>query len=340
MAPEPSLGTVAPPGRRALLSLSALALAARRPRPSRAQGPAGQAWPARPLRMVVPFQAGGTTDLLARLLAEGLGSRLGQPVVAENRGGAGGAVGAEIAARMEPDGHNLFFATIGSAAIIPQMHARLNWRPADLAPVALFAEVPNVFCVAKNAPWTTLQALLADARARPGRLTYASSGVGSSLHLSGELLKAMAGVDILHVPFRGGGDTANEVLGGRIHMGVNNLPSAIGLIRSGELRALAVTSLERSPAVPEVPTAAEAGLPGYEATAWFGLQVPAGTPEAVVARLNAETNAVLAHAPARARMEAVGALPRGGGVRDFAEFIRAENAKWAEVVRRAGVRVE
>ncbi len=336
---EPSLSMTAPRSRRALLGLAALALAAHSG-PSRAQAPPGQAWPARPLRMVVPFQAGGTTDLLARLLAEGLGSRLGQPVIAENRGGAGGAVGAEIAARMEPDGHNLFFATIGSAAIIPQMHARLNWRPADLAPVALFAEVPNVFCVAKNAPWPDLQALLADARARPGRLTYASSGVGSSLHLSGELLKAMAGVDILHVPFRGGGDTANEVLSGRIHMGVNNLPSAIGLIRSGELRALAVTSLERSPAVPDVPTAAEAGLPGYEATAWFGLQVPAGTPEAVVARLNAETNAVLAHAPTRGRIEAVGARPRGGGVQDFAEFIRAENAKRAEVVRRAGVRVE
>jgi tripartite-type tricarboxylate transporter receptor subunit TctC len=200
--------------------------------------------------------------------------------------------------------------------------------------------VPNVLCVARCAPWGSLRDLLADAPARPGRLTYASSGAGSSLHLSGELLKAMAGVDILHVPFRGGSDTANEVLGGRIDLAVNNLPSAIGLVRSGELRALAVTSAECSPAMPEVPTVAEAGLPGYEATAWFGPQVPAGTPRAVVGRLNAETNATLAHTPTHGRIEAVGARPRGGGVEEFAGFIRAENAKWAGVVRRAGVRVE
>ncbi len=340
MASKPPHGMAGAVGRRAAArGFAAFALMAR-PCAAVAQGSTGSAWPARPLRMVVPFPAGGTTDLLARLLTDGLASRLGQPVVAENRGGAGGAVGAELAARMEPDGHNLFFATIGSAAIIPQMYAKLNWRPADLVPVALFAEVPNVFCVSKNAPWADLRALLADARAHPGRLTYASSGIGSSLHLSGELLKAMGGVDILHVPFRGGSDTANEVLSGRINMGVNNLPSAIGLVRSGELRALAVTSSERSAALPEVPTAAEAGLPGYEATAWFGLQVPAGTPEAVVARLNAEANATLAYAPTRDRIESVGARPRGGSVQDFAEFIRAENVKWADVVRRAGMRVE
>ena len=297
MVSKPPHGMAGLVGRRAAArGLAAFALMAR-PCAAVAQGSTGSAWPARPLRMVVPFPAGGTTDLLARLLTDGLASRLGQPVVAENRGGAGGAVGAELAARMEPDGHNLFFATIGSAAIIPQMYAKLNWRPADLVPVALFAEVPNVFCVSKNAPWADLRALLADARAHPGRLTYASSGIGSSLHLSGELLKAMGGVDVLHVPFRGGSDTANEVLSGRINMGVNNLPSAIGLVRSGELRALAVTSSERSAALPKVPTAAEAGLPGYEATAWFGLQVPAGTPEAVVVRLNAVANATLAYQP-------------------------------------------
>jgi tripartite-type tricarboxylate transporter receptor subunit TctC len=326
-------------GRRTVLGLTALAMLGQGAGPSRAQG-GGAAWPSRPLRMVVPFPPGGTTDLLARLLTDGLGSRLGQPVVAENRGGAGGAVGAEMAARMEPDGYNLFFGTIGSAAIIPQMYAKLNWRPSDLVPVALFAEVPNVLCVARNAPWANLQALIADAKARPGKLTYASSGIGSSLHLSGELLKAMADLDILHVPFRGGSDTANEVLSGRINMGVNNLPSAIGLIRSGELRALAVTSAERSPAVPDVPTVAESGLPGYEATAWFGLQVPAGTPQAIIARLNAETNAILANPATRSRIDMVGARARGGSIEDFAAYIRAENTKWAEVVRRAGVRVE
>jgi tripartite-type tricarboxylate transporter receptor subunit TctC len=286
--------------------------------------------------MVVPFPPGGTTDLLARLLTDGLAARLGQPVVAENRGGAGGAVGAELAARMEPDGHHLFFATIGSAAIIPNLHARLNWRPDDLAPVALFADVPNAFCVARAAPWPDLRALLADARARHGRITYASSGIGSSLHLSGELLKAMAGVDILHVPFRGGADTVNQILAGRVDMSINNLPSAIALLRAGNLRGLAVTSPERAAAVPDVPTVAESGIPGYAATAWFGLQVPRGTPQPIIDRLNREVNATLADPTTRSRIDLAGARGRGGSAEDFASYIASENRVWADVIRRSG----
>ncbi len=298
-----------------------------------------QAWPSRPLRMIVPFPPGGATDLLARLLTEGLASRLGQPVVAENRGGAGGAVGAEVAARMEADGYNLFFGTIGSASIIPHLYARINYRPADLQPVALFADLPNVVVCSKNAPWRDLPALIADAKARPGQLTFATSGIGSSLHLSGELLKFMAQVDMLHVPFRGGSDTANEVMGRRVDLGFNNLPSAIGLIRGGELRALAVTSPERSPALPDIPTVAET-LPGYEATAWFGLQVPVRTAAEIQARLNAETNAVLNDPATRNRILQVGARPRGGSAQDFAAYIAAENTKWADVIRHAGIRAE
>jgi tripartite-type tricarboxylate transporter receptor subunit TctC len=310
---------------------------------TRAEAGALAGWPNRPLRLIVPFPPGGTTDLLARLLSDGLAARLGQPVVAENRGGAGGAVGAEIAARLEPDGYNLFFGTIGSAAIIPHLQARLNYRPSDLVPVTLFADLPNVISVAKNARWKTLAEMLEEAKRHPGKLSFASSGIGSSLHLSGELLKAMAGVDILHVPFRGGGDVANEIMAGRVDFGINNLPSAIGLIRGDAMRGLAVTSAEHSPVLPEIPTIAETPdwpLAGYEATAWFGLQVPIRTADGVIARLNAETNAVLADATTRARMEQAGARPRGGSPAEFAEYIRLENAKWAEVIRRSGARAE
>jgi tripartite-type tricarboxylate transporter receptor subunit TctC len=327
---------------RRMLLRAGMALPWAAPALAAAQGlPAG--WPNRPFRLIVPFPPGGTTDLLARLLSDGLAARLGQPVVAENRGGAGGAVGAELAARMEPDGYNLFFGTIGSAAIIPNLQARLNYRPGDLVPVTLFADLPNIISVAKNARWKTLAELLDEAKRNPGKLSFASSGIGSSLHLSGELLKAMAGVDILHVPFRGGADTANEIMAGRVDFGVNNLPSAIGLIRGGEMRGLAVTSTSRSPALPEVPTVAETPgwpLAGYDATAWFGLQVPIRTAEAVIARLNAETNAVLADTAVRARMEMVGARPLGGSPADFAAHIRRENEKWAEVIRRSGARAE
>ena len=298
------------------------------------------AWPTRPLRLIVPFPAGGTTDTLSRILAERLGARIGQTVVVENRGGAAGVIAAEMAARAEPDGYTLFLATIGTAAITPNLHTKLNYRPDDLAAIGLFAELPNVLVVRADAPWPNLEAFLADARARPGQLTYASSGSGSSLHLSGEMLKADASVDILHVPFRGGGDSANQILGGRVDAGMNNLPTAIALIRAGQLRALAVTGPVRSAALPDVPTVAESGLPGYAATAWFGLQAPARTPSAVVARVNTELNAIVADPPTRARAEDLGARLRGGTPDEFATFIREESERWAAVIRRSGAKVD
>ena len=328
----------APPRRRAfclaaLLGASGTAVPARR-------GGAQANWPARPLRLIVPFPAGGTTDTLARILAERLGARLGQTVVVENRGGAAGVIAAEIASRAEPDGHTLFLATIGTAAINPHLHARLNYRPEDLAPVGLFAELPNVIVARADAPWRTLEAFLAEARARPGHLTYASSGSGSSLHLSGEMLKADAGVDILHVPFRGGGDTVNQIMGGRVDVGMNNLPSAIALVRAGQLRALAVTGPVRAAVLPDVPTVAESGLPGYAATAWFGVQAPARTPLAVIERVNAELNAIVADPPTRERVEDLGARMRGGSPAEFAEYIREEGERWAAVIRRSGAKVD
>lgn len=298
------------------------------------------AWPARPLRLLVPFPAGGTTDTLARILAERLGARLGQTVVVENRGGAAGVIAAEMASRAEPDGHTLFLATIGTAAINPHLHARLNYRPEDLVPVGLFAELPNVLVVRADAPWRNLQAFLAEARARPGELSYASSGSGSSLHLSGEMLKADAGVDVLHVPFRGGADTVNQIMGGRVDVGMNNLPSAIALVRAGQLRALAVTGPVRAAALPDVPTVAESGLPGYAATAWFGVQAPARTPPEVIARVNAELNAIVADPATRARAEDLGARLRAARPDEFAEYIREEGERWAAVIRRSGAKVD
>ena len=194
-----------------------------------------------------------------------------------------------------------------------------------------------------DSPWKTLADMLAAARARPGALAYSSSGSGSSLHLSGEMLKADAGVDILHVPFRGGADTANQLMGGRIDIGVNNLPSVITLLRGGQLRALAVTSPDRSPALPAVPTVAESGIPalaGYAATAWFGLQVPRATPPAIIDRLNAEVNAICAEPTTRERVEQLGARTRGGSVAEFTAYIAAENEKWAAVIRRSGAQVD
>lgn len=338
-----SCGAAPGPGRRQAIGL-ALALAVARPGWARAQasGPRGP-WPSRPLRLVIPFPPAGATDLLARILAERLGARLEQAVVAENRGGAAGVIAAELASRLEPDGYGLFFASIGTAAINPHLHARLNYRPEDLVPVALFADLPNVIVVRADSPYRTLPDLLAAARARPGALSYASSGSGSSLHLSGEMLKADAGVDILHVPFRGGADVANQIMGGRVDIGLNNLPSVIALLRGGQLRPLAITGPDRSPALPEVPTVAESGEPGlagYAATAWFGLQVPRGTPADIVGRLNAEVNAICAEPATRERVEGLGARIRGGTAAEFAAFIAAENEKWAAVIRRSGAKVD
>jgi tripartite-type tricarboxylate transporter receptor subunit TctC len=311
--------------------------------PAMAPGAAAQGvggWPSRPIRLIVPFPAGGTTDLLARIMADGLGARLGQPVIAENRGGAGGLMAAEQAARAEPDGHTLLFASIGTVAILPHLHARINWRPEDLVPIVLFADVPNVFVVRADSPFRTLGDLIAAARAKPGELSYASSGIGSSLHLSGEMLKAQANVDILHVPFRGGADSVNQLLGGRIDLSVNNLPSAIALLRGGQVRALAITTIERTPALPDVPTAVESGLPGYDSSAWFGLQAPRGTPQPIIERLNADVRALSAEAAAQSRAEMVGARLRAGSIAEFDAFCAAENVKWAEIIRRSGAKVE
>ncbi len=342
--------------RRALCSLALCSLAAgpgaAQPRPGEtAPGEPGRgdpasgdpsvaAWPTRPLRLIVPFPPGGSTDILARILAERLGNRLGQTVVVENRGGAAGNIAAEAATRAEPDGYTLFFASVGTAAINRHLYGRLTWRAEDLVPVVLWADLPNAVVVGAASEIRSLAELIAAARARPGELSFASSGNGTTLHLSGELFKAMTGTDILHVPFRGGADSVNQLMGGRIDVAFNNLPTALPLIRGGQLRVLAVTSPERSPALPEVATVAELGLPGYAAVSWFGVQVPRQTPEALVRRLNAEVNAILADGVTRPRIEATGARALGGSMAGFTAFIESENVKWAAVIRQSGAKVD
>jgi tripartite-type tricarboxylate transporter receptor subunit TctC len=302
-----------------------------------------QAWPTRPLRLVVPFPPAGTTDIAARILAERLTARLGQPVTVENRAGAGGNVGSDAVAKAEPDGYTLLMQTISSGAINYALYgARMPYRPEELAAVGLMLRVPNLIFVTNALPVRTLAELVALARREPGRLNIGSSGAGTSLHMTGELLKLEARVDMAHVPFRGAGPMLAEIIAGRVEVGVDNLPSVIGHVREGRLRALAVTTATRSAALPDVPTTAEAGFPGVEATAWFGVQAPARTPLAVIERIGAEIDAILREPAIAARIADLGGMPPaltpGGGTSPaaFEAFIRSEVTRWSEIVRRSG----
>lgn len=324
--------------RRALLGASALLSTLALPGPRRAAFAQGDAaWPTRPVRIVVPFPAGGTTDLLARVLAEPLGARLGQPVVVENRSGAGGNIGADAAAK-STDGHTLLMATIGTAAINYGLYRNtMPYKPEDLAAVSNMAAVPNVIVAAPNLEARTLADVVALAKRRREGLTIASSGNGTSLHLTGELLKQAAGIDLVHVPFRGSGPMLTEVIAGRVDLAVDNLPSSLGHIRDGRMRALAVTTEKRAPSLPDTPTTREAGFPAVDAVAWFGIQVPARTPKPVVERLAAEIQAVLRDPAVRAKIEEQGAEPVGDSPVEFEAYIKREIARWGEVVQRAKV---
>ncbi|WP_372617471.1 Bug family tripartite tricarboxylate transporter substrate binding protein [Falsiroseomonas sp.] len=307
-----------------------------------------QAWaPSRTVRIVVGFTPAGTTDIAARLLAEPLGRRLGQQVVVENRPGAGGNIGSQVVATADPDGHTLLMQTISGGAINYGLYgARMPIKPEDLAAVGLMIRVPNAIFVTPNLPARNIAELVALAKAQPGKLNLGSSGAGTSLHMTGELLKLEAGIDMTHVPFRGAGPMLQEAIAGRIEVAVDNLPSVIGHLREGRLRPLAVTTKERSPAMPDVPTTAEAGFPGVEATAWFGLQAPARTPRAAIQRYSDELNAILKEEAMQRRIADLGGMapaltPDGGTSPDtFDAFIKSEIAKWGEVVRRSGARVE
>ncbi|MGY4828418.1 tripartite tricarboxylate transporter substrate binding protein [Sphaerotilaceae bacterium SBD11-9] len=312
-------------------------------------GPArAQAWPARPLRIVVPFAPGGTTDLLARALAPELQKALGQPVVVDNRAGAGGNVGAAEVAKSPADGYTVLMGTVGTHAINAALYPSLPFKPIkDFAPITLVANVPNVLVMnpakARAARIDSVADLVKYAHAHPGRLNMASAGNGTSIHLAGELFKSMTGTYLVHFPYRGSAPALIDLLGGTMDLMFDNLPSAMPYIHSGKLKALAVTSSTRSLTMMDLPTVEEAGgasLRGYEATSWFGLLAPAGTPPDVVSRLQQETAKALNLPALRERMLAQGAIPSGMSSAAFARLIATETKKWARVVKVSGAKAE
>jgi tripartite-type tricarboxylate transporter receptor subunit TctC len=317
--------------RRAALPLLTLALGA----PALIRTAAAQDLaPGRPLTLIVPTAAGGTTDLAARLLAEPLARRLGQPVVVDNRTGANGAIGAQTVARARPDGHTLLVQYSGFHVGTPAVVRNLGWNPrTDLAPVALLLDAPQVLLVHPSVPARTLAELIAHAKAHPGTLNYASSGNGSLQHLSTEMLKQRAGIDLVHVPYRGTGPVMQDLLSGRVEIFLTTPPPAIPFIQNGQLRAIALQGRERHPALPMVPTATEAGLSGFTAEAWFAVFAPARTPEAIIGRLAAEISAITATPEFRAKAEEQGALVRPMTPAELAARVERELAEWAEVVR-------
>ena len=306
-----------------------------------AAGVTAQAYPTKPKRIVVPFPAGGTTDVLARAAAQKLAETLGQPAVVDNRPGAGGNIGAELVAKSAPDGYTLLMGTVGTHAINPGLYPKLPYdHVKDFAPVILVAGVPNVLVINPALPVNSVPELIAYAKANPGKLNFASSGNGTSIHLSAELFKTMAGVQMTHVPYKGSAPALQDLVGGQVQLMFDNLPSSLALIKGGKLKALAVTSGARAAALPDVPTLAESGLPGFEASSWFGLLAPTGTPSSVIAKLNGEIAKWLATPEAKEKLLAQGANAAGGTAEEFAQFIAAETAKWQKVVKESGAKVD
>ena len=304
------------------------------------------AWPTKPVRIVVPFAPAGTTDILARAIAPELSRVFGQPFVVDNKPGAGGNLGADAIAKSAPDGYNLLMGTVGTHAINPALYPKMPYdHVRDFAPITLVAGVPNVLVMnpakAQAYKIASVPDLIRYAKANPGKLNMASSGNGTSIHLAGERFKTMTGTFMLHFPYRGSGPALLDLMGGTMDLMFDNLPSSLPQIKAGKLRALAVTSAQRSAAIPELPTIAEAGpVPGFEASSWFGLLAPAGTPAEIVARLQQETAKALALPAVKERLLAQGAIPGGAPPAEFARFIADETAKWAKVVKASGAKVD
>ncbi len=306
-----------------------------------ALGAFAQDYPNRPIKLVVPFPPAGTTDILARAAAQKLTESLGQSVVVDNRPGAGGNIGSDLVAKSPPDGYTLLMGTVGTHAINPSLYSKMPYdHIKDFVPIVLVAGVPNVLVVNPALPVYSVADLIKLAKEKPGSINFASSGSGTSIHLTGELFKTMAGVDMTHVPYKGSAPAITDLMGGQVQIMFDNLPSSLQQIKAGKLRAIAVTSLTRAPALPNVPTISESGLPGFEASAWFGVLAPAGTPPAVVAKINGEVNKWLQSADAREKLLAQGAEAAGGSPEKFAAFIRSETDKWAKVVKASGAKVD
>ena len=303
-----------------------------------AQAPA---FPRGPVTLVVPFPAGGPTDAMARQLALKLSERLGQQVVVDNKGGAGGSIAAEAVAKAAPDGQTLFFGTTGTMAINPSLYSKLRYDPVkDFAPVSLMATTMNVLVVHPDVPAKNLGELIKLAKAKPNTMTFGSAGNGSSNHLSGELFRTSAGLQITHVPYKGSAAALVDLLGGRLTMMFDTIAQQTGNVAAGKVRALAVTGPKRSPLLPDVPTAQEAGLKDFDVTIWFGVLAPAGTPAPVIERLNREVAAVMSTDEMKKRMQADGAEARPTSPTEFAALIKHDMAKWAPVVKASGATID
>ena len=303
--------------------------------------PALAEFPERPIRIIVPYPPGGTSDLLARAVAPRLGERLKQTVVIENRAGAGGVIGSAVVAKSPADGYTLLLGTIATHGILPVLQKPAPYDAVkDFAPVTLVARTPNVLVANPSVSVRDVAELLALARAKPGTINFGSTSLGGSPHMSGELLKTLAQVDIVHVPYKGGGPMLIDLMGGQIPVGFDNLPSSMNHIRAGKIRALAVTTEKRWPGAPEIPTMAEAGVPGYEVWAWFGLLAPAATPKPVVELLQRHVAAILRLPEVEKMLLEQGAEPGGNSPEEFAKMIATELQKWAKVAATTGVKLE
>ncbi len=302
----------------------------------------GQTWPNKPIRVIAPVPAGGTPDVVARMVTPGLSAILGQQLVLDNRGGAGGLIGAELAARATPDGYTLFFSSPGSLTILPHLQKNVTYNTLrDFVPVSLVCIGPFLLIAHPSVPAKTVKELLALAKAQPGKWNYASAGNGAINHLAMELFKNMAGVNITHVPYKGAPQAVTDVIGGNgVHLMLNSIPPVIQHVKSGRVRLLGVSSARRSPQLPDVPTLSEAGVPGYELSTWFGMLAPTGTPKDIIARLHGALVKVTRSPETKAQFETLGYDVVGGTPEEFAAYIRAENDKYAKIVKLIGAKVD
>jgi tripartite-type tricarboxylate transporter receptor subunit TctC len=298
------------------------------------------AWPQKQVRVIVPFPAGGSADTLCRIVSEKLSSAWNQPVIVDNRAGAGGNVGAEIAFRAEPDGNTLLCSPPGPLSINHNLYKTLPYDWTKFAPIAVIAVVPNVITARKALPANTAQELIAYAKANPGKVTYASQGNGSTSHLSAQMLASMTGIDMVHVPYKGEGPALVDIIAGRVDIFVGNIAAALRFEQAKQVKFLGLAAKSRSPVAPEVPDAAEIGLPGLIASAWFALVGPPGTPDAIVQRINSDATAVLKLPDVRAKFLEQGAEPDGQGTAATAAFIKEEEARWRAVIKSANVTLE
>lgn len=300
-----------------------------------------QPYPAKPVRLIVPYPPGGGNDTLGRLFAAKLGERTGQPFLVENRPGAGTMIGAEAAAKSPPDGYTILLSSIATHALSPNLYSRVPYDPIrDFAPITLLGIAPTVLVVNHDVPAKSLPDLIALAKSKPGTLAYASGGNGTPPHINAEVFKAVAGVDLLHVAYKGGGPALTDLIAGRVHVMLDTAASAMPHVRSGKLRALALSAPRRSPEYPELPTFAEAGLPAYDTNAWYSMHAPAGTPDEIVRRLNGALVAILKDPDILSRFKQLSTEPVGNSPSEFAAFVKAELAKYARVIKAAGIKLD